>query len=110
MVLAGQWGSAVALGLGLAALGATVLGLWPGVPCPAWPGASLGLLTLAWVGYRLHLGWPFSAGLAAAAGVAAYHWTLIRARDPARCFKAFLHNNWFGAAVFAGIAASLLHW
>ena len=71
---------------------------------------GLTLLTLAWVGYRLHLGWPFSAGLAAAAGVAAYHWTLIRARDPARCFKAFLHNNWFGAAVFAGIAASLLHW
>jgi 4-hydroxybenzoate polyprenyltransferase len=24
-----------------------------------------------------------------------------------RCFKAFLHNNWFGAAVFAGIVAEL---
>ena len=70
---------------------------------------GLTLLTLAWVGSRLHLHWPFYAGLAAAAGVAVYHWTLIRARDPARCFKAFLHNNWFGGAVFAGIAASLLH-
>jgi len=70
---------------------------------------GLTLLTLAWVGSRLHLGWPFYLGLAAAAGVAVYHWTLIRERDPARCFKAFLHNNWFGGAVFAGIAASLLH-
>jgi 4-hydroxybenzoate polyprenyltransferase len=70
---------------------------------------GLALLTLALVGFRLHLGWPFYLGLTVAAGVAAYHWTLIREREPARCFKAFLHNNWFGAAVFAGIAASLLH-
>jgi len=70
---------------------------------------GLTLLTLAWVGSRLHLGWPFYLGLGVAAGVAVYHWTLIRSRDPARCFKAFLHNNWFGGAVFAGIAASLLH-
>jgi 4-hydroxybenzoate polyprenyltransferase len=32
---------------------------------------------------------------------------LIKERDPARCFKAFLHNNWFGAAVFSGMVASL---
>ncbi len=70
---------------------------------------ALTLLILAWVGWRLHLSWPFHAGLGVAAGLAAYHWTLIRERDPVRCFKAFLHNNWFGGAVFAGIAASLLH-
>ena len=69
---------------------------------------GLALLTLAWVGSRLHLGWPFYLGLAAAAAVAAYHWVLIREREPARCFRAFLHNNWFGGAVFVGIAASLL--
>ncbi len=67
--------------------------------------ASLGLL--AYVGWRLHLGWVYYTGLAAAGGVAAYHYTLIRERDRARCFKAFLHNNWFGAAVFAGIALEL---
>jgi 4-hydroxybenzoate polyprenyltransferase len=45
----------------------------------------------------------YYAGLAAAAGLAGYHFTLIRARDRAGCFRAFLHNNWVGAAVFAGI-------
>jgi hypothetical protein len=32
----------------------------------------------------------------------AYHYTLIRERDRPKCFKAFLHNNWVGAAIFAG--------
>jgi len=66
------------------------------------------LALLAAVGWELHLSWPYALGLAAAAGVAGYHYTLIRERDPVRCFKAFLHNNWFGAAVFAGMVASLL--
>jgi 4-hydroxybenzoate polyprenyltransferase len=64
------------------------------------------LALLATVGWKLHLDWPYYLGLIAAGGVAGYHYTLIRARDPARCFKAFLHNNWFGAAVFAGMAGS----
>ena len=65
---------------------------------------TLGLL--AWAGHTLQLHWPYYLGLAVAAGVAGYHYTLIRHREPARCFKAFLHNNWFGAAVFAGMVAS----
>ena len=69
-------------------------------------GLTLGLL--AWVGWQAQLAWPFHLGLLTAAGVAGYHYTLIRDREPAKCFKAFLHNNWFGAAVFAGLAASLL--
>ncbi len=68
-------------------------------------GASLALL--AYVGWRLHLGWAYYAGLLVAAAVAAYHYTLIRDRDRMRCFQAFRHNNWFGAAVFAGIALDL---
>jgi len=67
---------------------------------------GLTLALLAYVGLRLHLAWPFYAGLAVAAGIAGYHWTLIRNREPGPCFKAFLHNNWFGAAVFAGIVLS----
>jgi 4-hydroxybenzoate polyprenyltransferase len=65
------------------------------------------LALLGYVGWQLHLGWPYYLGLAAAAGIAGYHYTLIKERDPARCFKAFLHNNWFGAAVFSGMVASL---
>ncbi|MCU0841972.1 MAG: 4-hydroxybenzoate octaprenyltransferase [Thiobacillaceae bacterium] len=67
--------------------------------------AALGLLAI--VGWRQHLGWAYYGGLAAAAGVAAYHYTLIRGRARAKCFKAFLHNNWFGAAIFAGIVLDL---
>ena len=68
--------------------------------------ATLGLL--ARVGFLLHMGWVFYAGLGVAALIAVYHFTLIRERDPARCFKAFLHNNWIGASVFAGIVLDFL--
>ena len=67
------------------------------------------LALIAWVGYQLHMGWVFYAGLGFAAVISAYHFTLIRQRDPARCFKAFLHNNWIGASIFAGIALDFLH-
>ena len=67
--------------------------------------ASLGLL--AWIGWQLRFAWPYYAGLVAAAGIAAYHYTLIRGRARESCFKAFLHNNWFGAAVFAGLFVQL---
>ncbi len=66
---------------------------------------GLTLALLAYVGYRLAFGLAYAAGLIIAAGIAAYHYTLIRGRERMRCFKAFLHNNWFGAAVFAGIVA-----
>lgn len=64
------------------------------------------LAILAVVGQRVGLGLPYYVALAVAAGLAAYQQYLARDRDPAACFKAFLNNNWLGAAVFAGIAAS----
>jgi 4-hydroxybenzoate polyprenyltransferase len=67
---------------------------------------TLGLL--AWVGHGLYMGWIFYAGLLVAAGIAAYHYTLIRGREAAPCFRAFLHNNWIGASIFAGIALDFL--
>ena len=68
--------------------------------------ATFGLI--AEVGYRLHLGWGLFGGLLVAAAIAGYHFMLIRQREPARCFKAFLHNNWIGAAIFVGIVFDFL--
>lgn len=61
------------------------------------------LLMLAAIGKMIDLGWPYFTGLAIAAGIAGYHFTLIRERDRERCFKAFLHNNWLGFTVFCGV-------
>ena len=63
--------------------------------------AALGLLAV--VGMMTGAGAAYYLGLAAAAAIAGYHYTLIRTRERADCFKAFRHNNWLGAAVFAGI-------
>lgn len=68
-------------------------------------GATLGILT--GIGRYLHYGPAYYLGLLAAAGLAIYHYTLIRDRSRTGCFKAFRHNNWFGAAVFVGIVAEL---
>jgi 4-hydroxybenzoate polyprenyltransferase len=56
-------------------------------------------------GVEKRYGIAYFLGLLAASGIAIYHFTLIRRRDPARCFKAFLHNHWFGFSVFVGVAA-----
>jgi 4-hydroxybenzoate polyprenyltransferase len=68
---------------------------------------ALTLALLALAGRQLGYGVFYYAGLAAAAAIAGYHYTLIRGRERMACFKAFLHNNWFGAAVFAGIVGEL---
>lgn len=69
-------------------------------------GAALGLLGLA--GRHHGMGIFFLAGLVTAALIALYHMALIRMRNPQQCFRAFLHNTWFGAAVFGGIALDFL--
>ncbi len=65
------------------------------------------LLILVGIGQQLAYGKYYFAGLGVAAGLAVYHFFLIRDRDRAGCFAAFRHNNWFGAAVFAGIFVEL---
>jgi 4-hydroxybenzoate polyprenyltransferase len=63
---------------------------------------------MIYVGWQLQRGIPYYLSLAAALGLVIYQYALIRERNPANCFKAFLHNNWVGATVFAGIALDSL--
>ncbi len=69
---------------------------------------GLFFLDLLAIGHISGLGLPYHLGLAVAAALALYHQWLIRTRERAPCFKAFLHNNWLGMAVFIGIAADYL--
>ena len=66
------------------------------------------LAGLAVVGLMNSLGRWYWYGLVVAAALAAHQQWLIRERDPDRCFRAFLGNNLFGLAVFAGILLDYL--
>lgn len=65
------------------------------------------LIMMAAIGWWQFLGIFYYAGLVVAAGLVYYQYRLIRTREPEVCFKAFLNNNWVGAAIFAGLAADL---
>ena len=62
-------------------------------------------LTLALVGQRAGMGLVYMAGLIVAAVLVAWEFRTARSRERDACFRAFLHNNWVGMAIFAGIAA-----
>jgi 4-hydroxybenzoate polyprenyltransferase len=64
---------------------------------------ALYLAIWAWLGAGLGLGWVYFAGLAVAAGIALWHYTLIRDRSRDGCFRAFRLNHWLGFVVFAGL-------
>jgi 4-hydroxybenzoate polyprenyltransferase len=55
------------------------------------------------IGVALGLGVAYFTGLAVAAGIAGWHYTLIRTRTREGCFKAFRLNHWLGFVVFAGV-------
>jgi len=60
------------------------------------------------LGWREGLRLPYAIGLAAAALIAVWHYTLIRTRSRDGCFRAFRLNHWLGFAVFAGVAADFI--
>ncbi len=61
------------------------------------------LVVMALVGQKVELGGFYYMGLVIAAGLAVYQQALLRERDSALYFKAFLNNNWFGAVIFIGL-------
>ena len=67
------------------------------------------LVVLVLAGRQAGLGAFYTTATAAGALLFLYQQYVIRDREPAACFKAFLNNNWVGAVVFAGIVADY-HW
>ena len=63
------------------------------------------LAGLTWIGSERKMGPLYYVGLLAASLIALWHYSLIRKRERAACFRAFLGNHWLGFAVFAGIVA-----
>ena len=64
---------------------------------------AMTLLALYLAGRMLHMGGWYHAGLIGGALFFVHHLWMIRARDRASCFQAFLNNNYFGMSVFIGI-------
>jgi 4-hydroxybenzoate polyprenyltransferase len=83
---------------------ALTLGRWDVAAVVASYGATAAMLFA--LGPLLSLAGWYYAGVAVAAGLAAWHWWLIRDRSREGCWRAFMHSNWTGAAVFAGIVLS----
>jgi 4-hydroxybenzoate polyprenyltransferase len=59
------------------------------------------------IGRQLEFGLPYFVGLATAALLASWHYTLIRGRTREGCFRAFRLNHWLGFSVFAGVASDV---
>ena len=66
------------------------------------------LVLLVQAGLMAKLGIFYYSGLVVAAVIAIYQQFLIYRREAKQCFKAFLNNNWFGAAVFTGLVLNYL--
>lgn len=64
---------------------------------------ALLIIDLVLIGRQADLGLYYYLSLVLATAIALYHQFLIRHRDPQQCFRAFLHNNWFGMVIFLGI-------
>lgn len=62
------------------------------------------LLVLFGIGRQLGLGPAYFAGLSLVAGLALFQQILIRRRTKPGCLRAFLNNQWVGAAIFSGLA------
>jgi len=67
---------------------------------------ALVLLFLVW--HQSAMSPWFLVGFILAAIFTAYQYYLYRGRDRDGGFRSFVHNNWFGVAIFSGIVTGLL--
>jgi 4-hydroxybenzoate polyprenyltransferase len=65
-------------------------------------------LGLVLLGQQLQLGTAYHVSLLVALVFAVYQQYLIYSRNPARCFRAFLNNNWLGGVIFLGFLLEYL--
>ena len=63
------------------------------------------LVAMLMVGSQLDMSFVYYIGVLVTLILFVYQQHLIRDRGPAECLRAFLNNNWVGAALFAGIVA-----
>jgi len=61
------------------------------------------IILLLYLGMLLSYTYLYYIGIFIAAMLAIYQQWLIKDREAAKCFQAFLNNHWFGMAVFVGI-------
>lgn len=65
------------------------------------------VLALLLVGRSLELSLWYYLGVLVASALLVYQQWLIRNREPAACFSAFLNNHWVGLAVFLGVVMAV---
>jgi 4-hydroxybenzoate polyprenyltransferase len=61
------------------------------------------LISLSMIGFYQQLSFLYQISVLIMAGFFIYQQYLIKDRDPARCFQAFLNNHWAGLVVFLGL-------
>lgn len=66
------------------------------------------LAVLIITGVQINANMLYYICLTVAAALMIYHQYLIRDRVPDACFRAFLHNNWVGMSIFAGVYLNYL--
>lgn len=67
------------------------------------------IFALILLGQQTAMVFPYYVFVALAAGFALYQQYLIRHHQPGNCLKAFLNNNWLGAAIFIGIVLNYIY-
>ena len=69
---------------------------------------AITIVSFIMIGSNINATWPYYLSILVATGLFAYHQWLIKDRDTAKCFQAFLNNHWVGAAIFTGLVAHYL--